>query len=97
MQTSLLIVIGILSILHFGNLAVIAYLIKRLMDDKPFLIKQGPTGPPEVLTRADNRIAREYQTEHNFKAKAQDKYVDISDLPDEMGMAALDDLLKAGK
>ena len=92
MLTSLLIVIGLLVVLQFASLFVITYLTKRIIDDKPIIIKETVAGPPQVLTRADNRAARVFQEEQNFKTKAEDKYADLADLPADMGMAELDKL-----
>lgn len=87
------IIIIALVVLQFGNLGVIAYLVKRLMDEQPISVSPTarPDTPPVVLTRADNRRMREIESQDNLhETKKDNQLVDLDDLPPEIGMAAFD-------
>jgi len=91
MQTSFLIVIGILAMLLTFSLVIIAYLMKQVIDSKPIAIKEtAAVGvKPEVLTRSDLKVARQYEQEQNFRNKDETKYADLGDLSPDQGMAEL--------
>lgn len=94
MQTNvaLLIVIGFLLILTGICLGIITYLAKRILDEKPITIKEmaQPGQPPEVTTRADLKVAREYVKEKNFETQPDNNLVDLDQIPADIGMASLE-------
>jgi len=94
MQTStvLIIVIGFLVLLVTACLAIIAYLAKRILDEKPIAIKESVAAgtPPVVVTRADLKVAREFETEQNFRKNPAQNLVDLDTLSPEMAMAEMD-------
>lgn len=94
----MIIVVVIFAVALFSSLGLLGYLMKRLIDDKPIAFKEtaAPGTPPQIITRADLKVAREYQAEQNFRAKDQNKYADLDSLSPEMAMNELDKFNQLG-
>lgn len=98
-NTVLIIVISLLVVLQCVSLVIIAYMMKRIIDDKPIAFKEvaTPGTPPQVVTRADLKAAREYEQEQNFRKADMTKYVDLEDMAPEEGMSLLEQLGRSEK